>query len=134
MAKAVRRQTAAQRTATLFGGALLVLLILAAAFMFVQGNRVTVSDSPMQRVISAPVSSHFYVFETAQVRDGTMYITGHYAGIPSSRPEDAAAWQTHTEELAKIFAGELKGLNISAVHVQQSFQGTVMAEATAQVR
>lgn len=135
MAKAVRRQTAAQRTATLFGGALLIILIAFAIFLFIQGNQRTVSDSPMQRLISAPVAKHFFAFETGHVEDGVMYVTGQFVGVPSVMPADAQKWQEHTTAVAEAIAKEMSGIkSVTSINLKQYYDGELKGEVTVPVK
>lgn len=135
MAKAVRRQTAAQKVATVFGGALVILLVVFGVMMFIQGNQKTVSDSPMQRLISAPTADLFFAWDTSQVVDGVMYVTGNFMGVPRVTPETADEWQKHTEKVADVIAKELKGLSgITALDLKQYHNGELVGEARVAVK
>lgn len=135
MAKAVRRQTPAQKLATIFGGALLILVVAFAVISFVQGNQRTVSDSPMQRLISAPTADLFYAWETANVdENGVMHVTGQFLGVPNVTPKNAEEWQEHTQKVAQVIAKELKGLpNVTALSLKQYHQGELVGEITVPV-
>jgi hypothetical protein len=119
----------------LFGATLLILILALLVVSFVQGNRRTVSDSPMQRLISAPTADLFYVYETARVEDGVMYVTGQFVGVPNVTPETAEEWQQHTKKVAEVIVKELKGLpTVSALSLKQYHRGELVGEITLPVK
>lgn len=134
MAKAVRRQTPAQRFATLFGGLLLIALIAVLLVSFVQSSRRTVTDSPMQRVISANTAEQFFLYETARMEGDTVLISGYFGGAPDQRPQDSAEWKELADEVAAVYATALKGTAAKSVQISYHDQGELKAQVTKAVK
>jgi len=135
MAKAVRRrQTTAQLLATLFGGLLLLVLVVFLVGTLIQGSRRTVSDSPMQRVLSAQTAPYHFISDTAKAEADTVYVSGHFGGVPSQRPQNEQEWHDLAARVAQVYAEALKGLSYKTVEVSFYDQGELKARVSAPIR
>lgn len=123
------RHTVQQRIAIAFGAALLLIVIIALVGSVIQGSRRPATESAMQRVISAStrVNQYYFIGDEFSVEDGTLYVKGHYAGTPLDVPETDEEWQTITEEVAKIYAREIRGL-ADTVSVENYYKGELVAK------
>lgn len=110
MAKAVRRQSAQQRVATIFGGAIVLILLVVLLASVIQGSRRPATESAMQRVMSARVVPHHFISDKAWVEGDTVYVVGHFGGIPSEVPNSDAAWQALAKNVADVYAKDLSGV------------------------
>lgn len=123
MAKAVRRQTPQQRIATIFGGVILLALIVFAIGSVIQGSRRPDSDSAMQRVLSSRVAPYHFVSDRAWVEGDTVFVHGHYAGVPKDLPASDEEWQGLIENVAKAYAADLRGVansvDVSMYHLAE---------------
>lgn|SRR5690625_397835 len=132
MAKRVRRHTPQQRIATIFGGIVVLILIVVLVGSVIQGSRRTSSDSVVQRVLSARVEALEFISDTVTVDNGTVYLTGHYAGVPANTPETQDEWQQLFDEIIDVYAKDLSGV-ADRVHLELYYEDELQVEGTQEV-